>query len=156
MYLWPLLGPLEIFLAFFIFLRSLIPKKSSGMQKPYVWLVTPPTKNQHKNSILVHCVLLPIFISVSFFFILQFSCLSCFWVARWMKEKESAYSKIWLSINLCFSFIVLIHKEIRSWKKALHSRKIANGYQPFDLFSSIEIQVPVFFKHNILSTAGLS
>ena len=47
----------ENFLGLFLFfLRSLIPKKSSGMQKPYVWLVTPPTKNQHKNSILVHCV----------------------------------------------------------------------------------------------------
>ena len=34
----------------------MIPKKSSGMQKPYVWRVTPPTKNQHKNSILVHSV----------------------------------------------------------------------------------------------------
>ena len=46
----------ENFLGLFLFfLRSLIPKKSSGMQKPYVWLVTPPTKNQHKNSILVHC-----------------------------------------------------------------------------------------------------
>ena len=45
----------ENFLGLFLFfLRSLIPKKSSGMQKPYVWLVTPPTKNQHKNSILVH------------------------------------------------------------------------------------------------------
>ena len=46
----------ENFLGLFLFfLRSLIPKKSSGMQKPYVWLVIPPTKNQHKNSILVHC-----------------------------------------------------------------------------------------------------
>ena len=45
----------ENFLGLFLFfLRSLIPKKSSGMQKPYVWRVTPPTKNQHKNSILVH------------------------------------------------------------------------------------------------------
>ena len=45
----------ENFLGLFLFfLRSLIPKKSSGMQKPYVWLVTPSTKNQHKNSILVH------------------------------------------------------------------------------------------------------
>ena len=42
---------------FLFFLRSLIPKKSSGMQKPYVGLATPPTKNQHKYSILVHCVL---------------------------------------------------------------------------------------------------
>jgi hypothetical protein len=40
---------------FLFFLRSLIPKKSSGMQKPYVWVVTTPTINQHKNSILVHC-----------------------------------------------------------------------------------------------------
>ena len=47
----------ENFLGLFLFfLRSLIPKKSSGVQKPYVWLVTPPTKNQRKNSILVHCV----------------------------------------------------------------------------------------------------
>ena len=48
----------ENFLGLFLFfLRSLIPKKSSGMQKPYVWRVTPPTKNQHKNSILVHCAI---------------------------------------------------------------------------------------------------
>ena len=32
-------------------------KKSSGMQKPYVWVVTTPKINQAKNSILVHCVL---------------------------------------------------------------------------------------------------
>ena len=40
---------------FYFFLRSLIPKKSSGMQKPYVWVVFIPTINQAKNSILVHC-----------------------------------------------------------------------------------------------------
>ena len=43
---------------FLFFLRSLIPKKSSGMQKPYVWVVITPTKNQHKNFILVHCDIL--------------------------------------------------------------------------------------------------
>ena len=46
----------ENFLGLFLFfLKSLIPKKSSGMQKPYVWAVITPTKNQHKNFILVHC-----------------------------------------------------------------------------------------------------
>ena len=46
----------ENFLGLFLFfLRSLIPKKSSGMQKPYVWVVTTPAINQQKNSILVHC-----------------------------------------------------------------------------------------------------
>ena len=49
----------KIFLAFFIFLWSLIPKNSSGIQKSCVWVVFqdvfhPPTKNQHKNSILVY------------------------------------------------------------------------------------------------------
>ena len=54
----------ENFLGLFLFfLRSLIPKKSSGMQKPYVWLVTPPTKNQHKNSILVHSAIVTVFLN---------------------------------------------------------------------------------------------
>ena len=44
----------NIFLAFFIFLR--IHKKSSGIQKSYVCSISPPTINQHKNLILVHCV----------------------------------------------------------------------------------------------------
>ena len=55
MYLWPLYGLWKFSWPFLFFLRSLIPKKSSGMQKPCVWLVTHPKKNQHKNSILVHC-----------------------------------------------------------------------------------------------------
>ena len=47
-------------------------------------------------------------------------------------------------LSIFFSFIVLIHKEIRSWKNiALHSWKWVSGYQPFDLFFSIEIHVPV-------------
>ena len=112
---------------FLFFLRSLIPKKSSGMQKPYVWLVTPPMKNQHKNSILVHCDM-PLSIKSESYILLFTSNaqkflqrVHCTYCDRGIKdEKKDKRVHIYLVAQIICTLIIDLMFFLGSWNIRLH------------------------------------